>query len=123
MNNYIVLDSLKYKTSFGSWKVRQRKPHSEKYTAAGTLDMTYGPASPYEWAGDILAPVTPDDGSYGDIDDLRATLAKCTSLSYQDHYGGSYTVHAIGPFTEESRSPMWDAASNGFRVDVKLVKV
>jgi len=123
MLNYIVLDGYRYKTMFESWTPKTRKPATERYTLAGSLDMTYGPAAPYEWEGKILAPVTPDGGSYGDIDDLRATLIKRTVLSFTDHHGAAYEVHALGPFTEESRSPMWDAASNEFRVDVRLVKV
>jgi hypothetical protein len=122
MNNYIILDGYKYKTPFGAWKVRQRKPHSEKYTAGGNIDVTYGPATPYEWEGKILGPVTPEDASWGDIDDLRATVAKRQALPFTSHHGVSYTVHLFGPFTEESMSPVEDAPTNEFRVDCRIVK-
>jgi hypothetical protein len=123
MNNYMTLDGKKYMVPFGAWKVRQRKPSSEKYTAGGNLDVTYGPATPYEWEGKIIAPVTPIDGTWGDIDDLRLTVAKRTSLSFTDHHSVAHTVHLFGPFTEETMSPMEDAATNEFRVDCRIVKV
>jgi len=122
MNNYILLDGYRYKTIFGSWKTKTSKPATERYTLDGSLDVTYGPASPYEWDGKIIGPVVSDGGSWGTIEQLRVTLAKREALAYQDHYGNAYTVHALGPFEEESRSPMWDAQTNEFLVGVRLVK-
>ena len=122
MNNYIVLDGYRYRVPFGSWKVRQRKPFSERYTAGGNLDMTYGPATPYEWEGKIIGPVTPDDESWGSIHDLRLTLAKREALAMTDHHDVDFTVHLLGPFTEETMSPKEDAPTNEFRIDVRIVK-
>ncbi|MCK5643188.1 MAG: right-handed parallel beta-helix repeat-containing protein, partial [Gammaproteobacteria bacterium] len=107
MNSFIVLDGHRYKCMHEDWRPKRSKSSSAQYTLSGNLDMTYGTVTSFEWEGNILAPVTPDDETYGDIDDLRATLAKRTPLSYRDYYGDEYTVHVIGPFTEESRSPMW----------------
>lgn len=119
----MVLDDKRYMTRAGSWRTQTLKPSTVRYTLAGTLDATYGPAAPYEWIGDIIAPVVAQGAVWGTIEDLRTSLAKVQSLSYVDHYGDVYTVHAMGPFIEDSLSPMWDGESNEFRVSARLIKV
>lgn len=122
MNNYIVLDGKRYKTRFPGWEPITSKPSTIRVTLGGSLDVTYGPSSIQGWDGEILAPVTPDTVDYGDIDDLRTSLAKTQGLSMTDHYGNVYTVHVVGSYRETSSSPMWDAATNEFRVPVRLVR-
>ena len=121
MNNYITLDSKKYKTMHKAWLPITDKPATLRRTLAGSLDVTYGPGVFNEWQGKIEVPVTAATG-YGTIADLRTTVAKLTSVSMTDHYGATYTVHVLGPFTEESRSPMWDGSLNMIYVQVRIVK-
>jgi hypothetical protein len=86
----------------------------------GTLDVTYGPGIFVKWQGMIEASASPPSG-YGSIADLRSSLQERNSLNFVDHYGTSYTVHAVGPFQEESFSPKWDGTSNKIYVGVTLV--
>jgi hypothetical protein len=122
MNNYITLDGKKYKTIHKQWTPGSDKPATVRRTLLGTLDVTYGPGTFPDWQGKIEGPVTPIDSSWGSIADLRLTIVKMTSLSMTDHYGVTSTVHVLGPFAEESRSPVWDAATNMIYVKVRIVK-
>lgn len=122
MNAYITFDGKKYGTLVMSWQPVLIKPTQVRYNLDGTTDTTFGPAVPNEWSGHLVAKMTPDSG-YGDIDDLRASLAKTEVLTMIDHYGDTYSVVSLGIIVPESKSPMWDAATNEFKVFVKLVRV
>jgi len=122
MNNYITLDGKKYKTIHKQWTPGSDKPSTLRRTLLGSLDVTYGPGTFNDWQGKIEGPVTPIDGTWGSIADLRLTIVKLTSVSMTDHYGVTFTVHILGPFQEESRSSMWDAASNMIYVKMRIVK-
>ena len=120
MNNYITFDGKKYKTKHGDWVPKPFRPRTVRVTAGGSLDATFGPSAFNIWQGKIIAPVTPDGAGWGSVSDLRASMLKASSLSMTDHYGTAYTVVVVGGGEEESRSPMWDAASNEFLVNITL---
>lgn len=121
MNNYIILDGLQYMAPHGDFGQVRSKPSTERVTLSGRTDVTYGPAALVEWTGSLIAPVTPPDTGWGDIDDLRYTLEKRQGLAFTDHYGVSGVVYAVGPHGEISFAPVWDAASNEFYISVKLL--
>jgi hypothetical protein len=123
MNNYITLDGKKYKTPGKVWNPTVNKPTTVRYTLLGAIDGTFGAANLCDWDGEIEGPVTPIDGTWGSIGDLRATLAKLSALSLIDHYGATYTVICQGPFREQSFMNMWDSPSNHIAVTVKITKV
>ena len=125
MNNYITLDGKKYRTPSKYWTPVEDKPATVKMTLNGTVDVTYGPHTFFEWRGQIEGPVTPDDTNWGTIEDLRTTCAKTTSVKFRDHYYPTHSeidVHVLGPFQERSLSTMWDNASNRIYVTVRIVK-
>jgi len=97
------------------------KPATERLTLSGASDVTYGAGVTLEWSGEIIAPVTPDDTGWGDIDDLRFSLEKRAALPLIDHYGVASTVYAMGPHGETAFHPVWDAGTNEFRVTVRFV--
>ena len=121
MNNYITLDGLKYMAPHGDFGQMRGKPSTERVTLSGRTDVTYGPATLVEWSGSLIAPVTPPDTGWGDVDDLRYTLGKRQSLAFTNHYGVAGVVYAVGPHGEISFAPVWDAASNEFYITVKLL--
>lgn len=121
MNNYVTFDTLKYRAPHGAFAPLRDKPATERLTLSGASDVTYGPGVTLEWIGELIGPVTPDDGTWGDIDDLRASLEKRTVLAFIDHYNVAATVYAFGPHGETSFTPMWDGASNEWRVTVRFV--
>lgn len=123
MNDYITLDGFKYITPARNWTVVNGKPGTERYTLSGALDISYGPATPKSWVGEIGGPVTARAAGWGTIADLRTTLAKKESVSLTDHVGTVYTVHCLGDFSERSLLNKWDSAVNTFYVSVRLVKV
>ena len=81
-----------------------------------------GPASFTRWRGTLNAAVTPDAG-YGSIEDLRTTYAKLASLSFTDHYGVTFGVILDRSVNENSLTPVWDAASNKFQVELVVMKI
>jgi len=123
MNSYITLDGKKYKTPGKVWNPTTQKPATVRYTLLGAIDGTFGAANLCDWDGEIEGPVTPTDGTWGSINDLRTTLAKRAALSFTDHYGNSYTVLCQGPFKETSFSTMWDDASNHINISVRITKI
>jgi len=122
MNNYITLDTKKYATPANNWHCITRKPNTARFTLQGDLDVTYGPAVPVYWEGEIIGPVTARATGWGTIANLRTSLAKQESLNFTDHYGSSYTVHSIGDLQERSLSNKWDDPTNVLYISVKLVK-
>ena len=121
MNNYVTFDTLKYRAPHLAFAPIRGKPATERITLSGASDVTYGPGVTLEWTGQIIAPVTPDDTGWGDIDDLRYSLEKREALPFIDHYNVASTVYALGPHGETSFTPMWDGASNEFRVTIRFV--
>jgi hypothetical protein len=85
MNNYIEIDSKRYKTMFGDWAPFLAKPGTLRYTLDGNLDATYGPAAPKGWMGMIFAPITTEGAQWGSYDDLIASLSKLQGL-HSSHY-------------------------------------
>ena len=120
MNNYITLDGKRY-TTVANWTPVTEKPYTERYTLSGALDITYGPATPTAWEGEIVAPVTPRSFAWGDIDDLMTALAKKESVTLYDHDGVSHTVHCLGSHERRSLINVWDDDQNVFYVTVRLV--
>ena len=120
MNNYIVLDGKRYKTLADTWTPQSVAPSSAEIMLDGALSTTYGPVSVMRWSGDIIAPVTPDGAAYGSVADLRTSLLKREQLSFSDHYGTAYTVHAELRSGEKSMGPKWDSPSNEIYFDVAL---
>jgi hypothetical protein len=121
MNNYVTFDTLKYAAPHGGFGPIRNKPTTERITLSGKSDITFGPGTLIEWTGEILAPVTPRDTGWGDIDDLRDSLEKRTYLPFIDHYNVATTVYALGAHAENSITPVWDGATNEFRVTVRFV--
>jgi len=120
MNNHITLDDLNYHTPFKEWNYITRKIATVRYTLLGSTDATYAPPMIYTWIGKIEAP----SGSappWGGIYDLRWSLSKLTAITFVDHYGTTFSVHAMGEFPEDSMSPGWDGDENIFRVNVRLI--
>lgn len=123
MNNYITLDGKKYKVPSKQWQPVTTKPNTVRMTLLGEVDVTFGGATITEWQGQIEGPVTPQDGSWGSISDLRATLAKRQEIAMIDHFGVACTVVCIGPFKEDSFMSAWDASSNHFNITARVIKV
>ena len=121
MNEYITFDGKRYAAPHPDFGPVRNKPATHRITLSGASDITYGPGTILEWSGQIIAPVTPRTGDWGDIDDLRASLFKREGLALTDHYGGAHIVYAEGPHNEQSISPQWDGASNQFRVSVRFI--
>jgi len=119
MNDYLTIDSYKYRTSHKSWRMSIQPLATSRVLLDGSLDVTHGPTTLYLFAGEIMAEVSPDTG-FGSILNLRATLEKKQAFTLSDHYGTAYTVHAIGPFIERSLSPKWDSATNIIYVQVQF---
>lgn len=120
MNNYITFDGKKYMTVHRKWTPAPYRPRNIRQTSAGNLDATFGPAVFYVWKGEIIAPVTPADASWGTPSDLRASMLKDQILVMIDHYGTTYNVAVTGGGDENSHSPMWDAASNRINFSIEL---
>jgi hypothetical protein len=121
MNNYVTLDGKRYIAPHGGFFPMRNKPATERITLSGASDITFGSGTMLEWIGMLIAPVTPIDSNWGDIDDLRATLEKRQGLGFTDFYGVATTVYAMDKHAEESISPMWDAATNEIRFTVRLI--
>lgn len=122
MNNFITLDGKKYATNAANWKPVYGKPHTERRTLTGAVDITYGPATIFAWEGEINAPVIPRDTDWGAISDLRITMAKKEAVAMTDHNGDTYDIHCLGEHDERSLMNVWDSAGNVFYVKVRLVK-
>ena len=121
MNDYITLDGKKYTTVHKQWAPFPERPVVLKKLLSGGRNVTFGPSVTNQLQGAILAAGADPETGFGTINDLRATYAKLTTLSFIDHYGAASTV-VIGPkVNENSITPKWDAASNKFQVMVSLV--
>ena len=121
MNNYIIIGSYQYKTVADAWEPEVVTPRTIRVLQDGTLDATFASITIYQWTGKVIAPVT-STGSWGDIDDLEASLAYKGSVTYQDHYGTSYSPAYIaksGPL--KSQAPMWDGAGNEVTYEVVIM--
>lgn len=121
MNDYIVLDGNRYATNANNWMPIVAKPHTERYTLTGELDVTYGPSSPQEWQGEIVCPVTPRGEEWGNVSDFIQALNKKEAVDLIDHYGDAYQVHILGDYTRRSAMNRWDDLQNVFYISVRLV--
>ncbi len=121
MNDYIVLDGNRYATNANNWMPIVEKPHTERYTLTGALDVTYGPSTPTAWEGEIVAPVTPRGGQWGSFNDLLDTLLKKEAVAFIDHNESEFTVHVLGEHNRRSAMNRWDDAQNVFYISVRLV--
>jgi hypothetical protein len=120
MNDYIKLDSKKYRTNAKNWAPKSiRKPMTVRNCLNGDLDVTYGPGVNYYWDGEIEAPNTADTG-WGTYSDLITTLKKTVGVNFEDHYATSYTVHT-NPGKSRSLASRWDSTSNKYYVQVGIV--
>jgi hypothetical protein len=122
LNDYITLDSKKYRTSAKTWHPEPNIPATERVLLNGQMDVTFGKASLLIWIGEIEGPITAASG-WGTIVDLRTSLLKRQLLSFTDHYGVTRNIKATGPFKERSLSSKWDGASNTIYVSVKFTAV
>lgn len=122
MNNYMKLDGYKYMTPARDWRPVPSKPATTRVNLNGKTDVTYGPATINEWVGAIIAP-TVAAGGWGTKATLDVTIAKREPVAFEDHYGNACDVHVLGTFETISVSPVWDGASNEFKVAVVLLKV
>jgi len=105
---YVVLDGKRYRAVHKSWTPEINRPMMSRELLNGNLDAAFGSMVMLTWEGELVAPNTVDDSDWGTIDDLHATLATKTTLSFTDHYGNTYTPSVlIGPFPERSLSPNW----------------
>ncbi len=121
MNDYIVLDGFKYRTTHKQWQPIVDRPVVIKKLLSGTRNVTFGPAMKPIWQGAVRAPVSTAEVGFGTIDDLRTTYYKLSSLSFEDHYGDAYTVVLDRRVNEVSFTPKWDGASNKFEVMLTVV--
>lgn len=121
MKNYIMLDGYKYATNASNWRPVYAKPHTERRTLSGAIDITYGPVYISAWEGEINAPVTAREVGWGTISQLRTTLEKRQAVTLVDHTEVTYNVHCLGEHIERSLLNVWDSADNVFYVSVRLV--
>ncbi len=123
MNDYIVLDGFKYRTTHKQWQPMIDRPVVIKKLLSGARNVTFGPAMKPIWMGAVRAVAANPETGFGTIDDLRATYNKLTSLSFTDHYGNVYTVALDRRVNENSFTPMWDANENKFEVNLTVVAI
>ncbi len=121
MNDYIVLDGKKYRTTHKQWQPLIDRPLLIKKLLSGARNVTFGPAMKPMWAGAVRAVAANPETGFGTIDDLRTTYNKLSSLSFTDHYGTFYTVVLDRRVNEQSFIPKWDSASNHFEVNLTVV--
>lgn len=121
MNNYVTFDGKKYSTTQRKWEPVRVLPGTDRRTLSGSADVTYGPAPWKEWRGEFRAYTASPPTGWGSIADLRTSLEKRSGVTFIDHFGGSYTVHAHGNFVEQSPSPNWVQADSRIFVTVRLV--
>ncbi len=123
MNDYIVLDGFKYRTTHKQWMPMIDRPVLIKKLLSGARNVTFGPAMKPIWQGAVRAVAANPEPGFGTIDDLRATYNKLVSVAFSDHYGSAYTVALDRRVNENSFSPQWDAASNLFEVNLTVVAI
>lgn len=120
MNDYITLDSNKYRTTHRTWRPARLVPNTDRLLLSGSLDVTFGNGTILEWAGEIVGPVTADGAGWGTITNLRTSLEKRQLLSFTDHYGTTKNVVVKGLLSERSLSPKLDGTDNVIYVTVIL---
>jgi hypothetical protein len=127
MNNYITLDTYKYKTLQRAWVPSRNTPSTSRVTLLGDLDITFGHVTLLTYQGELVGPVSVADtskypgGGWGTITELRASLGKKQALAFTDHEGLTMNVHARGPYPERNLLPDWDNTNNLVYVMVTLV--
>ena len=121
MNNYIKLGTKQYVTPSPNWEPTNITPREVRVLQDGTLDATFANVTILEWRGEVEAPVTPENASWGSVSDLRTILATKGSVAFEDHYGNAYTAYISEIGSEFSASPMWDGASNTINFPVVIM--
>jgi hypothetical protein len=121
MNDYIILDGFKYRTTHKQWQPMIDRPVVIKKLMSGARNATFGPAMKPIWQGAVRAVAANPESGFGTIDDLRATYMKLSSLAFQDHYGTAYTVVLDRRVNEASFTPKWDGTENKFEVNLTVV--
>lgn len=121
MNDYITLDSWRYKCRFPDWRPWFFKPGTIRYTLGGNSDATYGTAVPQGWEGAIEVPYE-DSGSYGGRSEFETSIKTLGPISFTDHFGSTYNVHIVGQVTFEAIKPMYDADDTKLYYMVRLEK-
>ena len=122
MNAYVVLDNKKYSAPHGQWSPNTDRPVVVRRLLSGNTNVTFGPAPIKRWQGQLNASVAPAAG-FGSIEDLRATCAKLSALSFTDHYGEVMSVVIDRSVGEESLTPVWDGIENKFKVTLTLLEL
>jgi hypothetical protein len=122
IRNYITLDGKQYKTPAKTWEPTPTRPATVRRTLLGRGDATFGANSWREWRGEVEGPVTSPGALWGTLGDLRASLVKRQVLAFEDHYGNSCSVVALGPFAERSIMNVWDDPENSIFLTVALVE-
>lgn len=121
MRNYITLDGLRYHTSL-NWAPFEERPMVARRLLSGRTNVTFGPVTYSSWRGHISADVTPKP-LFGDVDTLRTTYKKLSSVEFVDHFGNAHEVVVDRGVDEKSASPMWTASDNTVEVNVVLIKI
>lgn len=123
MRNYITLNGKKYTTSGNNWFPVPSVPSTVRMLLDGTVDVTYGPGVMREWQGTIEFDHYPAEGYGGPQDFYEAATARA-AIPFEDHYGEAMNVHLVAPagFKHRALIPKWDASSNKWFVDVRIVK-
>ena len=121
MNNYIILDGNKYKTSSTNWVETEVSPRQVKRLLSSKGDVAFGIASYYTWRGTLLVPVVAVAG-FGEKADLEATYRKHNILVMEDHFGVKRNVAiSSGALEKQSFTAMWDGTENEFHIPVEIV--
>ena len=122
MNDYIILDSKRYRVAHESWEPNEERPMVVRRLMSGGTTVTFGPATFTGWNGIVMADVGAV-APFGTPADLRTTYKKRTLLSFTDHFGAVHTVVIDRRVGEKSISPKHDASDNTIRMNLALIKV
>ena len=122
MNEYITLNGKKYVTLAKTWIPTFQKPMTVRNTLLGEVSATYGPAVIKGWQGEIKAPASVSDASWGTVDDLLSALDTLGPVSFTDHMGVTVDVHVTMTANRRALVNVWDSASNCFYVPVAMTR-
>ena len=122
MNKYITLNGKKYATLSKTWVPTFQKPMTVRTTLLGEVSATYGPTTIKGWQGEIKAPASVSDNSWGTIDDLITALDILGPVSFIDHVGTTVNVHITATGNQRALINMWDSSNNSFFVPVALTR-
>lgn len=122
MNNYITLNSLKYKTRASDWVPVTVVPGTHRALLSGSADVTFGPSTFSEFRGTIIVPEEAgEESEWGDRADITTVIGSRETIIMNDHFGNELNVVVFGEFPQQSVSPMWDAPSNEWYIPVRII--